>query len=76
LEWQAISSRLGRNNLSNEDIRLVRSILKECGAQAKVNVAIRDHLERAIEIVQKMSVSDEIKDLLVAFASYCVERKK
>ena len=76
LEWQAISSRLGRDDLSNEDVKMVRNILKESGAQAKANVAIRDHLEKAIEIVKKMQVNDEIKELLVAFAGYCVERKK
>lgn len=76
IEWKAIETRLGKHNLSNDDIKLVRSIIKSSGAHAKADVAIRDHLHKAIDVVQKMKVNDEIKELLVAFAYYCVERKK
>ena len=76
LEWRAIETRLGKAKLTSEDVKIVRTILKECGAQAKVAVAAEDHLQKALAILDRMEIDDETKGLLNSFSIYCVERKK
>lgn len=76
LEWKAIETRLGQDNIANDDVKIVRNILKECGAQAKAVVAAEDHLQKALKIVEKMQIQEETKSILRAFSYYCVVRKK
>lgn len=76
LQWRAIETRLGKSGLTNEDVKLVRGLLKESGAQAKVAVAAEDHLQKALVLLDKMDIDAETKDLLKSFSIYCVERKK
>jgi geranylgeranyl pyrophosphate synthase len=76
LEWKAISTRLGKEHISADDVKLVRSILKECGAQAKAVVAAEDHLQKALGIIDKMQIDKDTKSILIAFSHYCVVRKK
>ncbi len=76
LEWKAIETRLGKENITNDDVKMVRNILKECGAQAKAVVAAEDHLQKALKIVKKMQIDEETKSILRAFSYYCVVRKK
>lgn len=76
LQWKAVQTRLGKSDLTTEDIKLVKNIFKESGAQAKVDVAIQDHLQKALAIVETLKISTEVKELLASFAIYCVERKK
>ena len=76
LQWKAIESRLGKQNITPEDVKMVRSILKDSGAQAKVAVAAEDHLGKALNILDAIQLDAETKTLLKSFASYCVTRKK
>ena len=76
LEWKAIETRLGNAKITSDDVKLVRSILKESGAQAKAAVAAEDHLQNALSVIEKMKIDDEIKSVLRAFSIYCVVRKK
>ena len=76
LQWKAIESRLGKQNITSDDVKMVRSILKDSGAQAKVAVAAEDHLARALDILDEIKIDDEAKVLLKSFANYCVTRKK
>ena len=76
LQWKAIESRLGKQNITPEDVKMVRSILKDSGAQAKVAVAAEDHLGKALNILDAIQLDTETKTLLKSFASYCVTRKK
>jgi geranylgeranyl diphosphate synthase type I len=76
LEWKAIETRLGNEKITSEDVRLVRNILKESGAQAKAAVAAEDHLQNALKVVDGMSIDEETKSILRAFSVYCVIRKK
>jgi geranylgeranyl pyrophosphate synthase len=75
-QWRTIESRFGRENITSEDTRIVREVLKECGAQAKVSVAANDYLEKSLKILQNMNISEQSKTLLAEFSRYCVERKK
>jgi geranylgeranyl pyrophosphate synthase len=76
LEWKGIQSRLGKEDITAEDVKLVRNILKDCGAQAKAVVAAEDHLQRALKIISNMNIDEDTKAMLVAFSHYCVVRKK
>lgn len=76
LEWKAIETRLGKDNITNDDVKIVRNILKECGAQAKAVVAAEDHLQKSLKIVEKMQIEEETRSILRAFSYYCVVRKK
>jgi len=76
LNWKAIETRLGKSNLTSEDVKTVRNILKESGAQAKVAVAAEDHLQKALLLLEQMDIDAETKELLRLFSIYCVERKK
>lgn len=76
IDWKAIETRLGKTNISNEDVKIVRTILMDCGAHAKATVTAQDYLERSLEIIDKIKIDDEAKSILRAFSYYCVERKK
>lgn len=76
LEWKAIEARLVNEKITSEDVRLVRNILKESGAQAKAAVAAEDHLQNALKVVDGMNIDEETKSILRAFSVYCVIRKK
>ena len=75
-QWRTIQSRLGRSNITSEDVKIVRNELKECGAQAKVAVAANDYLQKSLDILDTMALDAEVKELLASFAHYCVQRKK
>jgi geranylgeranyl diphosphate synthase type I len=75
-QWRVIQSRFGRDNITSDDVKLVRATLKECGAQAKVAVAANDYLQKSLGVLEEMKLDDEIKELLASFAHYCVQRKK
>ncbi len=76
LEWKAIESRLGNEKITKDDVKLVRGILKDCGAQAKAVVAAEDYLQKSLKTVDKMKIDEETKSIIRAFAHYCVSRKK
>lgn len=76
LQWKAIESRLGKQSITTEDVKTVRTVLTDSGAQAKVAVAAEDHLGKALNILDTIQLDAETKTLLKSFASYCVTRKK
>lgn len=76
LQWKAIESRLGKQNITPEDVKTVRAVLRASGAQAKVAVTAEDHLAKAFSILDTTKIDTETKALLKSFASYCVARKK
>jgi geranylgeranyl pyrophosphate synthase len=76
LEWKAIEARLGKEKISADDVKMVRNILKDCGAQAKAVVAAEDHLQKALKVIDKMQIDEETKMILRQFSYYCVVRKK
>lgn len=75
-QWRTIESRLGREDINLQDIKIVREVVKECGAQAKVAVAAKDHLHASLALLQKMNLPDNSSQILTEFAHYCVQRKK
>jgi len=75
-QWRMVQSRLGRDTISLEDVKIVRNILKDCGAQAKVSVAANDYLQKSLNILDQMQLEEETSELLASFANYCVQRKK
>lgn len=75
-QWRMIESRLGRESISLDDVRIVREVLKDCGAQAKVAVAANDYLQASLEVLNKMNIPDDSKFILTEFAQYCVHRNK
>ncbi len=76
LQWKAIETRLGKTDINIHDTKIVRVILEECGARAKVTVAADDHLKKSLLILDRMNLDTELEDLLRNLASYCVARKK
>lgn len=75
-QWKSIESRFGRDNIVPSDVKLVRSILKDCGAQAKVTVAADDHLQKSLKVLEGIDINKDLKKLFEEFANYCVVRKK
>ena len=76
LEWKAVETRLGKDEITAEDAKIVRNILRDCGAQAKAVVAAEDHLQKALNVIDKMQIDEETKIILREFSHYCVVRKK
>jgi len=75
-QWRTIESRFGSENINSDDVKIVREVLKECGAQAKVSVAANDYLQASLAVLSEMEIDADSKKLLIEFAHYCVERKK
>jgi geranylgeranyl pyrophosphate synthase len=75
-QWREVEMRFGKDNISSADVGIVRNILKDCGAQAKVAVAANDYLQKSLTILESMKLDSEISSLLASFANYCVLRKK
>lgn len=75
-QWRTIESRFGRDSIDASDVKIVREVLRECGAQAKVAVAADDHLRATLKIIDGLEISEPHKELFKQFAYYCVQRKK
>lgn len=75
-QWREIEARFGREEITSEDVKIVRESLIACGAQAKVRIAAEDYLASSIKLLNNIQLDNELRALFVEFANYCVARKK
>jgi geranylgeranyl diphosphate synthase type I len=73
-QWRIIERSLGNPKVSREDLKVVRTILEECGARAKVAVRASEYLQTAQQTTSTMAISTELKALLNDLAQFCVKR--
>ena len=69
-----LQSKLGKKNITNQDIEAVRSILTDCGAKSKAESIAQSLADEACVQVNKISANSDSKELLIEFANYCVSR--
>lgn len=67
---EALRCLLGKKNLNQGEIELVRKVLRESGGLEAAKRTSREHAEEAKALLAKTSLSDETKDFFKNFISY------
>lgn len=71
---QVLKSKLGNSQVTMADLRVVRKIITDCGAQAKTLFLAQQYVSLAKAELKKLELPNNTKQLLGDLADYIVER--
>jgi geranylgeranyl diphosphate synthase type I len=72
-EIEEIEALVGKTDISQEEMKRVREIIRNCGALERAKEKSRDHAERAVELIKKTSMEQDVKDFFTSFIGYVAD---
>ena len=68
-----VTTLLEMGEITQEEMERVREIIKKCGALEKAKDMSQDHAAKAIGLIKKTSIEQEVKDFYTSFIGYVAE---
>jgi len=72
-EVEEIEALVGRADIGREEMERVRQIIRDCGALERAKEKSREHAERAVELIKRTAMEEEVKDFFTSFIAYVAE---
>lgn len=75
-DQQALLARVGRTQLSDDDVAALQAVLEATGALAEIEDSIERLTREAVDAVERAPLVDDAREALVDLAHYVAERER